>query len=914
MDPEDEARQKIDQMLRDSGWTLQDRKDFDLGERFVAVREYPLGKKAADYVLFIDRYPVGVIEAKRVGFALSGVMQQCYMYLDELIDKFPRAPRKPSFAYASTGIETLFTDRQDPDHRSRHVFTFHRPEILIDWLGKEKTLRARLKEIPPLRDANLWDCQRQAIENLEKSFSHNKPKALIQMATGSGKTFTAVTFLYRLIKFADAKRILFLVDRGNLQDQARREFQNYVTPDDGRKFTDLYNVQALQTQQIDPSSKVVISTVQRMYSILKGDETFDETSDEFSEFEQDPTDGHIKEVKYNSEIPVGEFDFIVIDECHRSIYNKWKQVLDYFDSFLIGLTATPSKHTIGFFDNNQVMEYGHRRAVADGINVGYHVYKIMTKLTKEGNTIEAGEIVEKRDKLTRDAWQATLDEDYIYRPRDLNESVLAPGQIRLIIKTFKENLPHIFPERKGLPKTLIFAKDDNHAEEITRITKEVFNMGDEFCQKITYKTTGRKPSEILKEFRNSPLPRIAVTVDMIATGTDIKPLECIIFMRDVKSKLYFDQMKGRGTRTISNSDLRAVTPDAVAKSHFVIVDTVGVCEHAMSETNSLNRKNGVSLERLLESVAEGRVDEDDLESLAYRLSRLDKRLNKQGKQEISDITGGTSISQLVNKILDGVDPDEQIQRAKVEFKTEEPTEEQKKIVVDKCILDVCKLFDSAKLRRTIIDVKRQNEIILDPTIDTIIEFGPYNQATKASENVIENFKEFLDKNKDELTALKIIYSKPYNLRKITFDDIRKLADAIKNTPDGFTPELLWNAYKRLDKSKVKDNPVKILTDLISIIRYSIGHQELLIPFVDMVNEKFEQWLTQQKSLGRTFTPEQEEWLEMIKEHISSSITISLEDMDLTPFNQKGGRAKFYKIFGNDYEKILEELQDVVANQ
>ena len=914
MNPEDKARKEIDKMLTDSGWIIQDYGELNLGLGLgIAVREFPLGIDAADYALFIDRQPVGVVEAKKVGWTLRGVTEQSEKYLDGLAEKFPNAPRKPQYSYETTGIETLFADRRDPKYRSRHVFTFHRPEILADWLKEEKSLRARLKKIPKLNYQNLWDCQSQAVTNLEESFADNRQRALIQMATGTGKTFTAVTSIYRLLKFAKAKRVLFLVDRSNLGRQALREFQQYQTPDDGRKFTELYTVQHLQSQTIDDVS-VVISTIQRLFSILKGKKEFDEESDEFSEFETKPDETPV-DIEYNPNIPIGEFDFIVIDECHRSIYNKWKQVLDYFDAFLIGLTATPSKHTVGFFNNNQVMSYTHERAVADGVNVGYHVYKIRTKITSEGSTIEAGEIIEKRDRMTRKQRAEKLDEDFTYDQKQLDRDVVAPDQIRLILKTFKEKLPEIFPGRTQVPKTLVFAKDDAHAEEITKIIREVFGEGNEFCKKITYKTTGEKPENIIKSFRNSVNPRIAVSVDMIATGTDIRPLECIIFMRDVHSKLYFDQMKGRGTRTIKPDDLLGVTPDAKSKDHFVIIDAVGVCEHAMSDTHSLNRKKGISFEHLMQAAAEGRADADTLESLAYRMSRLDNQLDDKGKEEIVEASGGQTIRHMINKVLDGIDTDKQLERAKEKFQTQEPTKEQIFEVAKESVAEACSIFDSSKLRQTIIDVKKRNEMIIDTiSIDELEEAGFDEQAKQLTAQTVESFKEFLEKNRDELTALNIIYSKPYKMREITFKDIKDLANAIEKPPYNLTPELLWSAYQRLDKSKVKENPAKMLTDLISIVRYSIGKDDLLMPFDKVVDERFVKWLETQESSGRKFSPEQKEWLVMIKEHIASSVSISLEDMDYAPFNQKGGRMKLFKIFGDDYENILSELHEVLISQ
>ena len=905
MKPEESARRKIDSMLEASGWILQDYSELNLRAGFgVAVREYPLSKEASDYALFIEKNPVGVIESKSMGHTLTGVTLQSDRYLKGLAVKFPNAPRKPPFSYESTGIETLFTDRRDPKHRSRDVFTFHRPEVLAEWLRDDATLRGRLKHIPKLDYDNLRNCQQEAIENLERSFAAGHQRALIQMATGTGKTFAAVTFIYRLIKFAKAKRILFLVDRSNLGRQALREFQQYSAPDDGRKFTELYNVQHLQSQTISDVS-VVISTVQRLYSILRGKKEFNEENEEFSDFE-DVKDDTPVDIEYNPHIPIGEFDFIVIDECHRSIYNKWKQVLDYFDAFLIGLTATPSRHTIGFFNNNQVMAYTHDRAVADRVNVGYHVYRIDTKITSKGVKIDAGETVEKRDRITREEYYKKLDEDHIFEPKQLDRDVVVPDQIRLVIKTFKERLfNEIFPRRETVPKTLIFAKDDAHAEEITRITREVFEEGNKFCQKITYKTTGDKPENIIASFRNSPHPRIAVTVDMIATGTDIKPLECIIFMRDVKSQIYFDQMKGRGTRVINSDDLVAVTPDARSKDHFVIVDAVGVCEHAMSDTHSLNRKKGVSLEELMQKAAEYRADADDLESLAYRMTRFNQQIDDNDRAHIEQHVG-MSISEMAHSIFDGIDADRQVELAKEQFHTQEPTQEQIVTVSKKSIANACSLFDSATLRHTILDIKRKNDIIIDRIdVDTLENAG----FTGSKSGPIQQFEDFVEKNKDEIVALNIIYSKPYRIRDITFKDIKDLAHAIKTPPYNLTPDILWDEYQRLEKSRVKDNPARMLTDLISIIRFTAKKTDRLAPFKDTINEKFLKWLDTQESSGPRFTREQKDWLEMIRDHIASSLSITVDDLDNAPFNQHGGRAKMYQVFGDNYEQILLELHE-----
>jgi type I restriction enzyme R subunit len=586
--PEELARINIDKQLEACGWIVQSRAEMNLyAGRGVAVREFPLSTGEADYLLFVDRKAVGVVEAKPEGVTLSGVAQQAANYSVGLPANIPHVTLPLPFLYESTGVETFFRDERDPETRSRRVFTFHRPETLAALLLDGDTLRSRLCLLPtqfPLITTGLWGAQIEAINNLEKSLAENRPRALIQMATGSGKTFTAVSFVYRLIKHAKAKRVLFLVDRNNLGRQAFKEFDQYLTPDDGRKFTELYNVQHLQSNVLDSVSKVHITTIQRLYSMLSGEPEFDAANEEHSLFEmgaaldQQPP----KEIRYNSNFPIEYYDFIVVDECHRSIYNLWRGVLEYFDAFLIGLTATPSKQTFGFFNQNLVMEYSRQRAVADGVNVDGEVYRIRTQISEQGSNVEAGFWIGKRDRMTRRQRWEQLEDDFAYDPNQLDREVVSVNQIRTIIRTYRDKLfTEMFPEREIVPKTLIFAKDDSHAEDIVRIAREEFGKGDEFCQKITYRSTGKKPEDLISDFRNSYFPRIAVTVDMIATGTDIRALEVLLFMRAVKSRLLFEQMLGRGTRVVSLTELQNVTSDARTKDHFVLIDAVGIVDQEL---------------------------------------------------------------------------------------------------------------------------------------------------------------------------------------------------------------------------------------------------------------------------------------------------------------------------------------------
>ena len=652
LDPEARARMEIDRQLRECGWIVQDYKKLNLGAGTgVAVREFKMngGYDAADYLLFINRRAAGVIEAKKAGSTLTGVEWQSAKYTAGLPEGISAIVKPLPFAFESTGVETRFTNGFDADPASRQVFTFYRPETIAEIGAERSTLRARLRDLPDLNEQGLWPAQAEAIVNLEESLKHGRPRALIQMATGSGKTFTAANVAYRLIKHAGARRILFLVDRANLGRQTLKEFQAFSTPDDGRKFTELYNVQRLGSNRIDGVSRVVISTIQRLYSILKGEPDLPEEVDEESVYDLQPSKP--VEVAYNPAVPIETFDVIIVDECHRSIYGLWRQVLEYFDAFIIGLTATPGKQTLGFFDQNLVMEYNHERAVADNVNVDFDVYRIATEITAHGSKIDAGLVTTFRDRQTREKRLEHWNDDITYDAKQLDRKVVAKDQIRTIVRAFRDSLPQLFPGRTHVPKTLIFAKDDSHADDIVQIVREEFGKGNEFAAKITYKagSQGQKPEQLLQDFRNSYNPRIAVTVDMIATGTDVKPIECVFFMRMVRSRQFFEQMKGRGVRVINPTDLQGVTPDAVVKDRFVIVDAVGVTEADLHDTTPMDRNPNIGFDRLLHNLALGSRDRNLVSSVASRLARLNLRLSKQDREELEAVAS-VSLKELADTI------------------------------------------------------------------------------------------------------------------------------------------------------------------------------------------------------------------------------------------------------------------------
>ncbi len=938
--PEDEAREQIDRMLDAAGWRVQDAAKANIhAGRGVALRNFALktGHGFADYLLYVDGAAAGVVEAKKEGTTLTGVEVQSGKYSQGLPKTLPAPIRPLPFCYESTGIETRFTNCLDPEPRSRQVFSFHRPETMAGWIDDlaqlqplpgqwsespfykgTSTVRGKVRNLPPLDTNGLWSAQIRAIQNLERSLAEDRPRALIQMATGSGKTFTAISFIYRLIKFAGARRVLFLVDRGNLGDQTLKEFQQYVSPYNNFKFTEEYIVQRLGGNTLDTTARVCISTIQRMYSMLRGRDLSEE-DDEVSVEGLEKVFREIPPIEYNPKIPIETFDIIVTDECHRSIYNLWAQVLEYFDASLIGLTATPNKQTFGFFKQNLVMEYGHEQAVADGVNVNYDVYRIRTAITEAGSKVDAGYFVERQERLTRAKRWEQLDEDLAYEATQLDRDVVAPGQIRSVVRTFKEKLTaEIFPGREWVPKTLIFAKDDNHAENIVQIVREEFGRGNDFCQKITYRTTGADPKELIKAFRNSPMPRIAVTVDMIATGTDIKPVEIVIFMRQVKSRSFFEQMKGRGVRIIAPDDLRAVTPDAIAKDHFVIVDAVGVCEAEKTDSRPMEKKPSVSFEKLLQAVALGSTDPDVLSSVAARLARMTQRISGEDEQQIRTASGGMDTRQLSTRLIEALDPDRQEAQAKIDLgmapDADQPVPEAAvQAAADRMIREVVKPLCNPKLREVLIEVKRKNEITIDHVSqDVVLEAGFSTEALERARTIVKSFEQFIEEHKDEITALQVLYSKPYRQR-LKFEDVKELADRIQAPPYLWTESQLWQAYAALEKDKVKGASGKrILTDLVSLVRFAMHQEPELIPFPETVQGRFAIWLTQQETRGARFTDEQRRWLEMIRDHIAANLAIENDDFEYAPFAREGGLGKVYQLFGDQLPTVLSALNVELA--
>ncbi len=914
--PEQKARDHIDAMLGEAGWSVQDKKKIDFSAGLgIAVREYDTDVGPVDYALFVDKQAVGVIEAKPEdwGHKITTVEQQSSGYAGARL-KWVKNNEPLPFVYESTGVITRFTSGKDPKPRSREVFSFHRPETLKEWFDRPKSLRGRLQDMPPLNHEGLRDCQITAIENLEKSFKEDRPRALVQMATGSGKTFTAITSAYRLLKHADAKRILFLVDTKNLGEQAEQEFMKFVPNDDNRKFTELYNARRLSSRYVPKDAQVCISTIQRMYSILK-DEELDEAVEETPLAAQLTKPKEPVPVGYNEKVPPEFFDFIIIDECHRSIYNLWRQVLEYFDAYLIGLTATPDNRTYGFFEKNVVSEYDHEKAVADGVNVGNEIYVIETEKTKSGGTIKASQQVERREKLTRKKRWETQDEDEAYSASQLDKEIVLPDQIRTVIRTFKEQLPDIFPGRNEVPKTLIFAKTDSHADDIIQTVRKEFGEGNEFCKKITYQSS-EDPKSVLAQFRNDYNPRIAVTVDMIATGTDVKPLECLLFMRDVKSRNYFEQMKGRGTRTLGYDDLKKVTPSATcAKTHYVIVDAVGVTKSLKTASQPLITKPSVPLKDLAMGVMMGATDEDTVSSLAGRLSRLNKQLNDKDLARIKEKSGGLALADIVGGLLAAIDPDNIEKTAREIEKTpqnQEPKPETRTKAQSQLVGKAANVF-TGDLINLLDSIRRDKEQTIDHSaIDKVIRSEWEGDATENAKALVQDFQTYLEENRDEIEALTIFYKTPQRRQTVTYAMIKQVMDKLREDKPRLAPLRVWRAYAHLDDYK-GENPISELTALIALIRRACGIDQKVSRHSETVRRNFQDWIMKHHSGGgEKFNKDQMEWLHMIRDHVINSFHIEKDDLDMAPFDAKGGMGRMYKLFGDDMDRLISELNEVLV--
>ena len=863
MTPEEKARQKIDQWFTDAGWEVINRDEYEPTSTAVAIREGLLKDNLeADYFLFISGKAVGVLEAKReeTDAFSSIVCEQAALYAKSVPNIYQTYQRPLPFIFTSNGKELYFCDFREQDHYFKQIMTIPTPHELVKKLG----INDYFAGLPTLRKKGLRDCQYEAITELEKSFRSGQKRALMVLATGAGKTYTACLAAYRMLSYTPMRRVLFLVDRNNLGKQAEGEFGTFRLTENGEAFNTIFTVNRLRSSSIPSDSNVVISTIQRLFSFLKGETIEDNDEDD----ENEPAEEVI--LPPNPDLPHDYFDMIIIDECHRSIYKNWRKVLEYFDTArLVGLTATPIPETMAFFNNNRIVNYTLEKSIVDGVNVDCRVYRIKTQVTETGGAILEGEKFKEETRYTGEVKTVSSKETKTYTNKELNRSIINPAQIKLILTTYRDvvytelfNDPQREPNMDYLPKTLIFALNEAHATNIVQIAKEVFGRTDDrFVQKITY--SAGDSNELIRQFRNDKDFRIAVTCTLVATGTDVKPLEVVMFMRDVESLPLYIQMKGRGVRAIGDEQLRNVTPNAFSKDCFYLVDAVGVTEHEMTIPTATDESTTkiITLKELLERISHGYFPDEYLKRLAATLARIYNKADDSQRKEFARLSHD-DMKELSARIYDALEKG----TLPPFVSTEKPNLERKGLVSP--------LANHADARRYLLILAAGFINTLMPGEDTLISKG---FSIEEAKNTTEAFEEFCRENADEIEALRIIYNNEGE--PITYSMLKDLEHKLKMANNHFAPKQIWNSYAVLSPGKVKRSTTKeesdALTNIIQLVRFAFRQIERLDSVVTTSKQYFNLWLGQNQ---REITDKQREVISRIVDYIASNGACTVRDI------------------------------------
>ena len=863
MTPEEKARIKIDQWFADAGWEVINRDDYEPTCTAVAIREGLLkGNLEADYFLFINGKAVGVLEAKReeTDAFSSIVCEQAALYAKSVPNIYQTYQKPLPFIFTSNGKELYFCDFREQDHYFKQIMTIPTPHELVKKLG----INDYFAGLPTLHKKGLRDCQYEAITELEKSFRSGQKRALMVLATGAGKTYTACLAAYRMLSYTPMRRVLFLVDRNNLGKQAEGEFGTFRLTENGEAFNTIFTVNRLRSSSIPSESNVIISTIQRLFSFLKGDAIEDNEDDD----ENEPTEEVI--LPPNLDLPHDYFDMIIIDECHRSIYKNWRKVLEYFDTArLVGLTATPIPETMAFFNNNRIVNYKLEKSIVDGVNVDCRVYRIKTQVTETGGAILEGEKFKEETRYTGEVKTVSSKETKTYTNKELNRSIINPAQIKLILSTYRDvvytelfNDPQREPNMDYLPKTLIFALNEAHATNIVQIAKEVFGRTDDrFVQKITY--SAGDSNELIRQFRNDKDFRIAVTCTLVATGTDVKTLEVVMFMRDVESLPLYIQMKGRGVRTIGDEQLRNVTPNAFSKDCFYLVDAVGVTEHEKTIPTASDEPTTktITLKELLERISHGYIPDEYLKRLAATLARIYNKADDSQRKEFTRLSRD-DMKELSARIYDALEKG----TLPPFVSTEKPYLERKGLVSP--------LANHADARRYLLILAAGFVNTLMPGEDTLISKG---FSIEEAKNTTEAFEEFCRENADEIEALRIIYNNEGE--PITYSMLKDLEHKLKMANNHFAPKQIWNSYAVLSPGKVKRSTTKeesdALTNIIQLVRFAFRQIERLDSVVTTSKQYFNLWLGQNQ---REITDKQREVISRIVDYIASNGACTVRDI------------------------------------
>ena len=894
--PEEQARVLIDEMLTNAGWAVVSRSEYSEAQNASAVTEaLTKGNHEADYLLFLDGKAIGVLEAKKQKNTLGNmVAEQTAGYSAGALPWYQTWLKPLPFLFMSNGDRLLFCDRRDFAAGEQLEFVELKKMLTPKELANRANLQSEFAKMPAVpavqtkTKAGLRQCQYDAICNLEVSFKRGKKKALIVLATGAGKTFTACTAAYRLLNYTPAKKVLFLVDRNNLGKQAEGEFGTYKLTETGIPFSDEYVVQRLREVKDIESSNVVISTIQRLYAVLTGQAVTD-TDDDESEFD-DESSASI-ELPKDLKVTRDTFDLIIVDECHRSIYGKWKQVLDYFNTArIVGLTATPTEEAYAFFNKNTVVEYTLEDSIRDGVNVPPRIFRINTQVSSQGGTINRGEKVERITLLNGSKQKKIQKDDQVYASTDLDRSIVNPAQIQLVVDTFKESIyTSLYPERlsddpirnwKYIPKTLFFAKTDGHADNIIEAIKKSFavefekaglKLPEKFVQKITCKAGNS--NQLIQDFRNEKEFRIAVTVTLVATGTDVKPLEILVFMRDINSAVLYTQMKGRGCRTMEDDKFQLATPNGTSKDCFYLVDAVGVTEHEMkipSAMSDTEYHKTLGFEKLMERLAHGEVPDEHLNLFAGYLSKINNKAEQEDLNEVNHLLApATSLYIFVSRIYDALtDKNEFSTHPLPDYTDINAANTERKELISAVI-------DNTKVRKILLEINRGFIKIQQEGTDSLVYAG---FSIDESKKYSELFREFIEQNRDEIEALRIIYNSEDVA--ITYEMLSDLKRKLEKFNPMLTEKNLWTCYKTLyvnkvgKAGKVKDlekDEVGLLTNLIQLVRYALGKKDQLYSLQSTSASLFELYCGQNQ---RVLTEDQKQVLKRIAQYVVQNGCVS----------------------------------------
>lgn len=875
---EKETRKRlIDKLLRDAGWT--NIVDYHEGENydFAAVREYPTANGPADYLLFHDGKAVAAVEAKKLSLGPQNVLVQAERYAQGFGDgDFDFNGNHLPFVYSTNGEVIWFRDLRTKNSRSYKITRFHTANALEEKLSRAFEEYQAWLDNNPVEIAGLRPYQKEAIESIEDALVSGKRKMLLAMATGTGKTHVAATLMYRLLKSGNAKRILFLVDRRALAAQAVGALASF-TPEPGLKFDKIYEVysQKFRKEDLDEEYKfdpkvlprdylenpqekhtfVYICTIQRMRINLFGREGM---------FEWDHGDEDVEEDADKLDIPIHAFDCIIADECHRGYTSteegKWRQVLDHFDALKIGLTATPAAHTKAYF-NDIVYRYTIERAIREGFLVDYDIVNIKSDITMNGFFLKPGEEVKLVDPTTGREALDVLEDERSYDASALERKATAPDRNRKIVQEFKKYALKFEEEHKRFPKTLFFAINDlahtSHADLLVNVLRDEFNRGDDFVQKITGSATVDRPLQRIREFRNRPEPAIVVTVDMLTTGVDIPKLENIVFIRPVKSRILFEQMLGRGTRLMPE----------INKTHFTVFDCVGILEYFKNATDFTADppdKPTRTISEVVGAIYGNKDREYNVKCLVRRLQRVEKNVSNDGREMFGSYIPGGDISGFA---------------ASLPEKLKKDWAQTMKVLRDEGFLDLMENYPRAKQPFLVAETK-------EDSAESQFIFRSIDGKEYKPEEYILQFERFVKKNPEHIEALKILLEKPSDF---TTKELNELRAKLSKRPERFTEENLRKAYHNS------------LADIINIVRHA-GKGDRLLPAFERVDNAMAMI-----KKGNKFTPAQEKWLELIRNHLVENLIIEQNDFKYPPFSRYGSWKKADEVFEGMLPKLLTKI-------